>query len=95
MLFCSSQPVPEHCNDCSAGKSSLLLSSHFFTTHENFSPSYSLPAVELDHIVGGYYLAMVMKWLGSTQFTGGLGKQHMSAETDTFKYLGGICLLCI
>lgn len=95
MLFCSIQPVPEHCNECSAGKSSFSLSSHFFATHKNFFPSCSLPAVELDHVGGGYYLAVVVKWLGNTQLSKGLGKQHMPAETDTFEYLGGICLLCI
>lgn len=44
----------EHCHECSAGKSSFSLFSHFFTTYKAFFLSCSMPAVELDHIVGSY-----------------------------------------
>lgn len=93
-VFCNIWPLLEHCHEFGAGKSSFSLFSYFFTAHEDFFPSSSVPVLALDPIVGGYWL----QWCRNVRehpAQWSSPRAVLSAGAERSQGTGGIWQLCI
>lgn len=93
-MFCNIWSLLEHCHESSAGKNSFSLFSHFFTAHEDFFPSCSIPILDLEPIVGGYWLAVVEQCQGAPSSVRAAHGQCCLLQ-QTSQCACGICQLCI